>query len=315
MFDVNYVFKYNSLSEHDVNNLRNSKLFLRTATKFNDVFDSTPYYSEEIFLKMLKNHVDEFGMNIPGMKNFTDLSYQDQFEKFKLYFRNNYDSTLKDSGLITCFSKASNNNIMWARYAKEYEGAIFVYDKDKLKESAIDNLLGLKRKGLFDIPDNVLIRGVCLEAVQYTDFRADISNELEETLNFISKYGHINDLSDPKYKEAHITDQEFSGATHKMFFYKTKEWEYEKEVRLVMHNYFPEKAIPHTDKGKTLLLNIKPEAVILGFKTPQTIVKKVINICKEQNISMYGSGPYYFDRKCVIKVEPLKNQFINEMLK
>ncbi|MFH5880866.1 DUF2971 domain-containing protein [Liberiplasma polymorphum] len=305
MFSDNHLFKYNSLSSYDKENLKNKKLFLRTATKFNDVFDSTPYYSDEIFLKMLRDHINENGIVVPNYINFNRLTYQEKLKVFKSYFRHNFDSTLKDAGLISCFSKASDSNIMWVRYAKEYEGAVFVYDKTDLKNAAINHLLKLSKENLFhNVPDQILRRAVTLEDVSYSEYRPDITKELENTYEDFSKN-----------KEVFMSNDDFDRITNKMFFFKTYEWEYEKEVRLLIHNFLNGKAYPYNDQGKTLLIDIKPVAVILGFKVPRSAAKYIIEVCLNEGISLYGSGPHFLDKKCKINVEILKKEYIEEMLK
>lgn len=64
-----------------------------------------------------------------------------------------------------------------------------------------------------------------------------------------------------------------------MFYTKAIDWAYEKEWRLIIPNYFPQKACPYTSTGKSLTIEIKPKSIILGFKLPQKKAKKIIQLC------------------------------------
>lgn len=86
--EVKKLYKYVSLSNCDFENIYNEQLFLRTATFFNDVFDSAPYYSEYIFNIILKAHIDEHGMNLPDSLNLKLQSFKEKLKTYRGYFRN-----------------------------------------------------------------------------------------------------------------------------------------------------------------------------------------------------------------------------------
>jgi len=309
------LYKYVSLSNWDFENIINEQLFLQTASFFNDVFDSAPFYSEEVFNVILKSHIDNFGMNLPESLNDNILSIDDKFKNYRNYFRNLRDSAIQDSALITCFTEDNQSNIMWAHYGNLYQGAILEYDASELLEAAKNHLLNLKHKGMFNIPDTILKRGPMLEKVDYSEYRADISNELIKAHNLVLKYGEPEDYNDPKYNEIKLDDDSFKKQQRLMFFTKALEWSYEKEWRLMIPNYFSEKVYPGTKRGKTLTIGIKPKSIILGFKIPQNKAKTLIQLAISKNIDLFGSGPDYFSEKPKILVEPLKESFIQAMLK
>jgi len=309
------LYKYVSLSNWDFENIFKEQLFLQTASFFNDVFDSAPFYSEEVFNVILKAHIDSFGMNLPESLIDNSQSIDDRFKIYRRYFRNSRDSAIQDSALITCFSEDNQNNIMWAHYGNVYEGAIFEYDAIELIEAAKNHLMALKRSGMFNHPDFVLKRGPLLEKVVYSEKHSDISNDLLKAHDLFMKYGEPEDYNDSKYDEIKLNDELYKNQQRAMFLTKATEWSYEKEWRLIIPNYFPEKAIPGTTSGKTLTISIKPKAVILGFKIPKLKARNLIQLCIEKEISLFGSGPDYFSEKPKILVEPLKESFIVEMLR
>jgi hypothetical protein len=204
---------------------------------------------------------------------------------------------------------------MWAHYGNLYQGAILGYDADELLQAAKSHLLDLSQKGMFNIPKNILERGPMLEKIVYSEHRADISDELLKAHNLVSKYGEPMDYNDPKYVEIKLEDNQFKQQQRLMFFTKALEWSYEKEWRLMVPNYFPEKVYPGTKQGKTLTISIKPKSIILGFKIPQDKAKKIIQLAINKKIYLFGSGPDYFSDKPKILVEPLKESFIQAMLK
>jgi len=313
--EVKKLYKYVSLSNCVFENIYNEQLFLRTATFFNDVFDSAPYYSEDVLHTILKQHIGENGMHLPRTLNVESQSIEERFEIYRRYFRNLQDSSFQDSALISCFTEDNQSNIMWAHYGNIYQGAILEYDAMELFEAAKKHLLDLKRKGILNHPDSILNRGPMLEKVRYNEYRSDISEDLLKAHNLFKKYGEPEDYSNPKYDEIRLNDDVFKEQQRALFLTKSTEWLYEKEWRLIIPNFFPEKAIPGTSMGKTLTIKIKPKAVILGFKIPKSKAKKLIQLCIEKEINLFGSGPDYFSDKPKILLEPLSKSFIIEMLK
>lgn len=312
---VKKLYKYVSLSNWDFENIFNEQLFLQTATFFNDVFDSAPFYSEEVFNVILKSHIDNYGMTLPESLSINTQSIDDKFKIFRSYFRNLRDSAIQDSALITCFTEDNQSNIMWAHYGNLYQGAILEYDSVELLEVAKSHFLNLSQKGMFNIPNNILERGPMLEKIAYSGHRADISDELLKAHNLVSKYGESMDYNDPKYAEIKLKDNEFKQQQRLLFFTKALEWSYEKEWRLMIPNYFPEKVYPGIKNGKTLTINIKPKSITLGFKVPKDKAQKIIQLAIDKKINLFGSGPDYFSAKPKIIVEPLKKSFIQAMLK
>jgi len=313
--DVKNLYKYVSLSEWDFENIYKEQIFLRTASSFNDVFDSAPYYNKDVFNTILKKHIDEYGMNLPSSLSSNIQSIEEKSNIFRRYFRNIWDSAYQDSALITCFTEDKHSNIMWAHYGDLYQGAVIEYDANELISAARNHLIKLKEKGMFNISNEILKRGPMLEKVMYSEYRSDISDDLLKAHDLIMKYGEPSDYNDSKYDEIKLTNEKFKEQQRALFYTKAKEWSYEKEWRLIIPNYFPEKAIPHTQHGKTLVIKLKPKAIILGYKIPKYKAKGIIQLCIEKNISLYGSGPDYFSDKPSIVVEPLKESFIIEMLK
>jgi hypothetical protein len=309
------LYKYVSLSNWDFENIFKEQLFLQTASFFNDVFDSAPFYSEDVFNVILKSHIEKNGMKLPESLSDNTQSINDKFKIYSNYFRNIRDSAIQDSALITCFSEDNQSNIMWAHYGNLYKGAILEYDASELLEAAKNHLLNLRHKGMFSIPDSILKRGPMLEKVDYSEYRSDISDELIKAHNLVSKYGEPVDYNDFKYSEIRLDGDSFKKQQRLMFYTKALEWSYEKEWRLLIPNYFPEKVYPGTKQGKTLTISIKPKSIILGFKIPQDKAKKIIQLAISKEINLLGSGPDYFSDKPKILVEPLKDSFIQAMLK
>lgn len=64
-----------------------------------------------------------------------------------------------------------------------------------------------------------------------------------------------------------------------------------------------------------MTISIKPKSIILGFKITQNKAKTLIQLAISKNIDLFGSGPDYFSDKPKILVEPLKESFIQAMLK
>lgn len=304
------LYKYVSLNEYDIDNLRKGLLFLRTASFFNDKFDSAPYYSKAIFDEMLQENIDAGGLE--ELKK-TYAMFDDDYRRRILshIVKNAMDSSFQDVGLVSCFSDNCHSNIMWGHYGDIYKGAIFEYRWSDLMKAAQDHLLDAKKKGLFNFSEEVIMKTPMLEKVTYMHERSDITNELRRAKRQFDFFGVQEDFSDPYYKFIALHDEEYLRIMRKTYFHKACEWSYESEWRLVIPNYQKDRVIPKIDKGKTMLLPVKPKSVILGNCTPGSKIKEIVQICLENGIKMYGSGPNYFSKTDEITVEPLRQDFIN----
>ncbi len=304
------LYKYVSLNEYDLSNLRKGLLFLRTASFFNDKFDSAPYYSKAIFEEILQDNIDSGGLE--GLKK-TYASFDDDYRRRILshIVKDAMDSSFQDVGLVSCFSDNCRSNIMWAHYGDIYKGAIFEYKWSDLMKAAQDHLLDAKKKGLFNFAEHVILKTPILEKVTYDRERSDITFELNRAKSQFDFFGVQEDFSDPYFKYIALQSEEYLNIMRKTYFHKACEWNYESEWRLVIPNYQKDRVIPKDDTGKTILIQVKPKSVILGNCTPGSKVKEVIQICLEEGIKMYGSAPNYFAKTDVIIIEPLRKDFID----
>lgn len=73
-----------------------------------------------------------------------------------------------------------------------------------------------------------------------------------------------------------------------VFSKKSKDWEYEKEWRLIYDKQVPENiANIVSDKNKKYLLFLKPKAVYLGLKIKEEDKKLIIDLCNFNKIDIY----------------------------
>ena len=94
--------------------------------------------------------------------------------------------------------------------------------------------------------------------------------ELDINLNNIHKVSYIDHQFDTLYEPS---DDEFYKAIEKSLVFKSKNWSYEEEYRLI------------TKENKQFLDNIKLTGIIIGHKS--VWAKDIINWVKDKNIPIY----------------------------
>ncbi|CAH0184875.1 DUF2971 domain-containing protein [Peribacillus simplex] len=107
------LYKYQSLSERNIDSLKNNKVWFSNPKNLNDPFDcSALYYDEEFLLNKLSNK------NVFGIANSNDI-------KASLRF-------IQRMTKITCFTENPFNMPMWAHYGDNHKGICVEYDLTQL---------------------------------------------------------------------------------------------------------------------------------------------------------------------------------------
>ena len=137
-------------------------------------------------------------------------------------------------------------------------GMLHHFVEEKINQYRILSLSGNARSPLMWAHYANNYAGVCFEF------------ELDINLNNIHKVSYIDHQFDTLYEPS---DDEFYKAIEKSLVFKSKNWSYEEEYRLI------------TKENKQFLDNIKLTGIIIGHKS--VWAKDIINWVKDKNIPIY----------------------------
>lgn len=181
------------------------------------------------------------------------------------------------SPYITCFSKKGDYLPMWSLYGDKHHGICLCF---------ADNIVDVIRE--YNTPHPPIICG----DVAYNNYSK--SAALQESLYLY--YNIIQSQESCDIKQV-ISDLliEFSP------FIKNKDYRYEKEYRICVHNYMPPKdnETEYNNKVEFVSLTVPLKslrAVIIGKKLPYEILKDLFE-------------KYFNDLKCEIKIKQSKNPY------
>lgn len=151
---------------------------------------------------------------------------------------------------IGCLSLKNNNSLMWSHYADKHEGMCIEYDLKDFLESNIGNISIIK--------------------VNYT---GEIINE-QGNIKI-----HRNRLSLPDENESDSYNLSISNELIDILSTKSKEWEYEKEYRII--KYF---------NNDSNVLNLPIKSICFGAKTPKEDKYLLRKILSNKNIEFYEAN-------------------------
>ena len=172
---------------------------------------------------------------------------------------------LGDLAVMTCFSETNNNTLMWSHYAQNHEGFCVAYDIKKLKNDPY----GLV-KHLFPI---------------IYDSKRPVRRELK---SLISCHAELKDAIKERicYEGEESLDDILP-----MFLVKGREWEYEKEWRII----YTQKQLQDIDDDILYGGNVSFEcisAVYLGYRINPVIKQNIIEIVERLNDAGFSVDIY-----------------------
>lgn len=177
---------------------------------------------------------------------------------------------MNDLAFIKSFSEIKSSNLMWAHYANKYKGICIEYDFSKLNNDILFHLFpvfytNLKKEDM---------------GLQYT---------IEEHL----------DLKQMNYERSFPNDVDYLKDIMPLFLIKSKDWEYEKEWRLLFT--YPQLYNSADDVGdedcpefynvhsQTISVENCIKSVYLGARIEKIKKDHIVEICKKLGIKVYSS--------------------------
>ena len=274
-----FIYRFRTASNYSIQELMTDDLTLSSADTFNDPYDISVGFNlnqayeslknDELFIsnlavataEMRSKTVDE---RIKYLKSTKGLHV---VKAFINYLFSEFIHVIKTKLLIGCFTPNYFSEPMWAHYANDGSGFAVGYDQTEIENS-------IKKSKAYRVGD-------LFNDVIYNNLTHDLTPNL---ITAIKK--KMNDgISLQTLSPDTVIDDSFfkidDGKAYDSILYKKKEWEYEKEKRLVIHD------IQLKGNAHVCVASITPKLVILGEKINLPLKYLVTSICYKKGIALY----------------------------
>lgn len=274
------LFTYKKINEHTLELLKTDYLYLSTADKFNDPFESKIIHDIEKNINfIIKKKFELFESN---------LKYE--FNQKEIKIIKNAKNPKKELIKIICSNK--ENNEYSEKKLNEEINQIGKKDIENINEIIINTN---KMSCFSEIKYNAEMwnkyadnsKGICIEYDLIT-----IDNKIKEIIypiNYTSTIDNKQMLNRIYKKSEYSLD---------FFLYKSKKYEYEKEWRLLLTE---DKIIEGSIKNINYIKFAKPRAVYLGLNFKKN--EELIKICEKRNIDIHQITPEDLEKKEYKKTE------------
>ena len=224
------LFKFYGINDGTEKHLLADEITLKKASEFNDPFDSLVYSDKSKIYSEFKQYF--FSQDLFFTKKISDEMMQSELDEM-------YPETykmLQEYSYIMCLTPDVTSQLMWAHYADSHKGYALEYSGENLK-AVCDSYDKYYNKYLLP--------------VEYTKRRYDATCAVERVLEY--RFATEHGLS---YRQLDDTLELI-----KPLLYKSDDWKYEKEWRLIL-NCLVDNAAVRIDRKMTK--QIKPKAIYLG---------------------------------------------------
>lgn len=296
-------FRYRSINEHTIEDLRSNQISATSPVVFNDPYDCFLSFDRNAVLKKF----EELGIvNLPIMN-----------ESEKDVIVNNLINDRKKLKYAICFSEIVNNTVMWSHYANQGKGFVVEYNYAQIEkigelytkatlERMIDYYGIRKTKQIEKAINNFIDVNVSFFPMNYVKIGFDMTEylirEIELTKDLLLYSLQLNNVDFKKDKRTvfqlqneikrYLDPEYFQNIkmlNDTMATTKNSDWKYEREWRLMTFSFTHE---PHSAIAK-----VKPLAVYLGERIEIENKKTICEICKQNNIDIYQMKSNYKSKK------------------
>jgi hypothetical protein len=275
------MFKYTLFSEYSLVNLLNDQIYLNHYESFNDPFECRC----EIFSGFpdKDSNSERIGEIIRawGFDDANDVSALANYEDLILSLEDTEPSVPKtiESARICCFSKTEDNLLMWAHYANGLRGFCLEFDHETIITEDIDADIF---EVLYELKPTTIDTAVSAVLIDQVDYNEDAIYETEIRL----EYANLTDEQKENARSEIHMYKEYLDSVHsknreiyqKMLATKSIEWQYEKELRIILQTENLDKA------GVFLKYPIQSlKSVIIGEKMPIMQRQTLYNIIRSKS--------------------------------
>lgn len=288
------LFRFRSCNKRQIDAFKKNNLYAVTADKFNDPYDTMVRYDKEgikqstatymtyenlVQLKVYFEQGNDFPDNVKqllpkeviddirkkllllpdnddSVKQYIEASRDQMLSLIDLYFPILAESS-KRFQTIACFCESIESVVMWSHYAQNHQGFALEYN---LRDTLVHP-----------------IKNVGIYPVIYNEERLDVSIYMAWAfLGMIGIHSPIPDML----------------SSMKIALHKSKQWEYEKEWRLI------DSTIRDFTSDKPSVIHIKPTAIYYGQRIAKEDKNKLHTIAQNHGIREYDmyidySSPEY----------------------
>lgn len=240
------MFKYSTFSEYSLQNILNDELYMNHYESFNDPFECrcevlTGFPDKESNSPRLKDIIQAW-----GFEDHSNPAALDEYEDYGLSLEDSQPNVPYsiNSARISCFSKRSDNLLMWAHYANGLRGFCLEFDKDLILSENNDDAEIFEV--IYEIEPSKIdtaVIAVLNDQIEYNEaaiyetgkrlnFQKLTENENQADREEVQMYEEYLDLVNIKNREIY----------QKMLATKSVEWRYEEELRIILHTDSTNKA-------------------------------------------------------------------------
>jgi hypothetical protein len=307
------LYKFRECNENNINAFRNEQIWFATGAKMNDDYDAILYCDNNGILSDFHSLFDgngdllffaalKEGKNIPSVlydifgyqfiekaKQMILLSSENEIKQISSVIRLWAEEGFKDQFpfitqsvqnvvKISSFSESISSPLMWGKYANNSSGFALSYDfrNGKFNECSQCKKLGVT---CFDPKTNTLFpiiyRDKRINSTEYARYMM----QLTLTQRFLSNIQVSKELAEQVLASVNCAD---TFMQTKIVVSKFRDWDYEKEWRMIVCYKSPYYA---TDQTANILK--KPCALYLGRKIKDTDELVLRNIAYKQHIPVY----------------------------
>lgn len=271
----NFLYKYKSIDDngHTFDLLENDLIFLSNANNLNDLYEGEIFYDNKELL------YNRFNSDIlPYFMTITKFNHN-QKEQIK----NSENPYLETMRLIYETDSDINPEISFNEFKDNLSNFFLDISDDTYKKR---NDTSKENTYLTCFSENHDIK---LMWAHYTDYNKGICIKYN-----IKDYEYLMHICYPiKYEDGYDYTEELSNFKENMFklafdpyLRKETDWSYEKEWRLLFNNeFFLRSALKVSEKY--FLKLPKPSAIYLGKRIDSENKRKIFDICKKREISLY----------------------------
>lgn len=197
--EENLVFKFAPITAFTFKNLLISQLWFGPPGYMNDQLEG---------LIKIKN--TDFNPSKKALKSFIEANRLDQYywnpeqeikeQGFLKFFIDNWYHLQRNQYGISCFSKSSNEPLMWSHYADKHSGICMIYDKVELLQSLNDSSyhfdcleVNYKKRPLLELIE--VNDEVTFKSSEPVLISKDSKWQYEQEIRFIAKFEDKNNFT------------------------------------------------------------------------------------------------------------------------
>ncbi len=277
-----YLYRYRSIDDYSLDNLRTNTLYFSRASDFDDPFDSYIHVNKEkifsnietIFsskdnIEIIKNTSKQILGNDEKYENFIN-SYN--FNSMIDYFENataNWRALVQHSVRAACFSEDETNRALWLKYGNNHKGFCLMYDLNDINDVICYNKEKCQDCSNMIIPKlyPVYYSKNKFDATKYIEYRIALSVE-KGLMRINNSYKNI--ISDSINK----TYSAMNWWTERISLIKEYDHNPDKEWRLLAYD----------ESDRAFYKKWKPYGLILGLNASKTNKVILKALAKEAGI-------------------------------